>query len=113
MWCLLGINTGTSSVHYLSKWPAVCPVQFKSACYVEDNKFYLSFPSSKISTAIEKLNEDLKASMPGAAKNSLLINPDKTEVLYIGVLQLLRQLPAVPVFMFGKHDNTATANIRF
>ena len=51
--------------------------------------------------------------MLGAAKKSLVINPGKTGVLYIGVLQLLRQLPTVPVFMFGKHDNTATVNTRF
>ena len=36
---------------------------------------------------------------------SLLINRDKTKVLLIGVPQLLRQLPAVPVLMLGKEIN--------
>ena len=38
-------------------------------------------------------------------QTSLLINPDKTKVLFIGVPQLLRQLPAVPVLMLGKKIN--------
>ena len=32
----------------------------KSACYVDNNKLYLSFPLSYITTAIDNLNVDLK-----------------------------------------------------
>ena len=34
------------------------PVHCKSGCYVDDNKLYLSFPSSDITTVIDNLNED-------------------------------------------------------
>ena len=84
------------------------PVHGKSACYVGDNKLYLSFPSSNITTAIDNLNEDLRNICGWYCKNSLLINSDKTKVLYVGVPQLLRQLPAVPVMMFGKEITPVT-----
>ena len=35
------------------------PSYCKSACYVDDSKLYLSFPSSDMSTAIHNLNADL------------------------------------------------------
>ena len=41
-------------------------------------------------------------------KNSLLINSDKTKVLFIGSPQALRQLPAVPIMMFGKEITPVT-----
>ena len=81
------------------------PLHCKSACYVEDSKLYLSFPSTNTTTAIDNLNEDLKNICVWCCKTSLLTNPDKTKVLFIGVPQLLRQLPAVPVLMLGKKIN--------
>ena len=36
------------------------PLHCKSDCYVDDNKLYLSFPSTNVTTAIDNLNEDLK-----------------------------------------------------
>ena len=77
------------------------PEHCKSACYVDDSKLYLSFPSSNINTAIANLNEDLNNICSWCCRNSLLINPDKTKVLFIGVPQLLRRLPTVPVSMLG------------
>ena len=80
------------------------PLHCKSACYVDDNKLYLSFPSTNTTTAIVNLNEDLKNSYAvWCCKNSLLINLDK--VLFIGVPQHLRQLPEIPVLMLGKEIN--------
>lgn len=73
----------------------------KSACYVDD-KLYLSFPSSDITTAIDNLNEDSRNICGWCCRNSLLINSDKTKVLFIGSPQVLCQLPSVPVMMFGK-----------
>ena len=77
------------------------PEHCKSACYVDDSKLYLSFPYSNINTAIANLNEDLNNICSWCCRNSLLINPDKTKVLFIGVPQLLRRLPTVPVSMLG------------
>ena len=77
------------------------PEHCKSACYVDDCKLYLSFPSPNINTAIANLNEDLNNISSWCCRNSLLINPDKTKVLFIGLPQLLRRLPTVPVSMLG------------
>ena len=84
------------------------PEHCKSACYVDDSKLYLSFPSPNINTAIANLNEDLNNICSWCCRNSLLINPDKTKVLFIGVPQLLRRLPSVPVSMLGKEITPVT-----
>ena len=57
---------------------------------------------------MDNLNEDLKKISGWCCKNSPLINPGKTKVMFIVVPELLRQLPAVPVLMFGK-EITPTA----
>ena len=84
------------------------PEHCKSACYVDDSKLYLSFPSSNINSAIANLNEELNNICSWCCRNSLLINPDKTKVLFIGVPQLLRRLPTVPDSMLGKEINPVT-----
>ena len=84
------------------------PEHCKSACYVDDSKLYLSFPSPNINTAIANLNEDLNNICSWCCRNSLLINPDKTKVLFIGVPQLLRRLPTVPVPMLGQEITPVT-----
>ena len=66
------------------------------------SKLYLSFPSSDKSTAIDNLNADLECVSRWCCQNSLLINPDKTKVLIIGMPQLLNKLPTVSVRMLGK-----------
>ena len=78
------------------------PTSCKSACYVDDSKLYLSFPSSDMSTAIHNLNADLEQVSRWCCQNSLLINPDKTKVLMIGTPQLLNKLPTASVRMLGK-----------
>ena len=67
------------------------PTHCKSACYVDDPKLYLSFPSSDMSTAIHNLNADLEQVSRRCCQNYLLINPDKTKVLIIGLPQLLNK----------------------
>ena len=42
------------------------------------------------------LNKDLSDIARWCCMNSLLINPDKTELLVIGVPQLMRSLPSIP-----------------
>ena len=42
---------------------------------------------------ISAVNEDLKEISIWCCRNSLLINPDKTKLLYVGVPQLMRTLP--------------------
>ena len=63
--------------------------------YVDDTKLLLGFPSSKLYDVISAMNEDLLEISSWCCRNSLLINPDKTKLLYVGVPQLMRILPAV------------------
>ena len=53
---ILGPVLFTIYVNDLLSVPTFC----KSACYVDDSKLYLSFPSSYMSTAIHNLNSDLE-----------------------------------------------------
>ena len=71
------------------------PTHCKSACYVDDSKLYLSFPSSDMSSEIDNLNADLERVSRWCCQNSLLINLDKTKVLMIGVPKLLNKLSTV------------------
>ena len=60
---------------------------------MDDTKLLLGFPSNKINDIISAVNEDLKEILSWCCRNSLLINPDKTKLLYVGVSQLMRTLP--------------------
>ena len=70
------------------------PKHCKPIGYVDDTKIFLGFPSSKLHDVIYAVNEDLKEILSWCCRNSLLINPDKTKLLYVGVPQLMRTLPA-------------------
>ena len=54
---------------------------------------FLGFPASELNDVISAVNEDLKEISIWCCRNSLLINPDKTKLLYVGVPQLMRTLP--------------------
>ena len=60
---------------------------------ISHTKIFLGFPSNKLQDVIS-VNEDLKEILSWCCRNSLLINPDKTKLLYAGVPQLMRALPA-------------------
>ena len=70
------------------------PKHCKLLGYVDDTKLFLGFPSSKLHDVIFAVNEDLKNISTLCCRNLLLINPDKTKLLYVGVPQLMRTLPA-------------------
>ena len=48
---------------------------------------------SERNDVISAVNKDLKEISIWCCRNSLLINPDKTKLLYVGVPQLMRTLP--------------------
>ena len=48
---------------------------------------------TKLNDVISAVNEDLKEISIWCCRNSLLINPDKTKHVYVGVPQLMRTLP--------------------
>ena len=72
------------------------PAHCKSACYVDDNKLYLSFPSADISCAIRLLNEDVREMCRRCCQTFLLISPEKTKVYLVGVPQLPRNCLQLP-----------------
>ena len=74
----------------------------KSSGYVDDTKVFLSLPPRDITDASNALNQDLLEISRWCCENSLLINPDKTKLLVIGVPQLLRNLPRLSITIFGK-----------
>ena len=66
-------------------------------------KFSSASPPSQISDAVIALNKDLLDIATWCCMNSLLINPHKTKLLVIGVPQLMRTLPSIPlVKLLGK-----------
>ena len=78
------------------------PKRCLSASYVDDCKLYLSFSPAELPTSILALNEDLTRISQWCCKNSLLINPDKTKVLAVGLSQLLKKLSSFSITLFDK-----------
>ena len=95
---ILGPVLFTIYVNDLLSVPAHC----KSVCYVDDCKLYLSFRSTDIARVLGYLNEDLREICRWCFQNSLLINPDKTKILLVGVPQLLRKLSPTSISRLGK-----------
>ena len=85
------------------------PKHCQAMGYVDDTKIFLGLPPSQISDAVIALNKDLSDIATWCCMNSLLINPDKTKLLVIGVPQLMRTLPSIPlVKLFGKEIEPVT-----
>ena len=87
---ILGPVLFTLYINDLFRVPKHC----KPLGYVDETKLFLGFPSNKLHDVISAVNEDLKEMLSWCCRNSLLINPDKTKLLYVGVPQLMRTLPA-------------------
>ena len=68
--------------------------------YVDDSKLFLSFPLVELDAATEKLEQDLHSVAQWCCENLLLINPDKTNFLFLGTRQMLSRLPEVPRVVF-------------
>ena len=70
--------------------------------YVDDSKLFMSFPLFEIDAAIEKLEQDLHSVAQWCCENYLhvLINPDKTKLLFLGTRQILSRLPEDPSVVF-------------
>ena len=85
------------------------PKHCQAMGYVDDTKIFLGLPPSQISDAVTALNKDLSDIARWCCMNSLLINPDKTKLLVIGVPQLMRTLPSIPpVKLLGKEIEPVT-----
>ena len=93
-WGTTRIHLGPSVVYIILKRPFSSPKTLQTTRYVDDTTLFLWFPSSKLHDVIFAVNEDLKNISTWCCRNSLLINPDKMKLLYVGVPQLMRTLPA-------------------
>ena len=69
---------------------------------MDDDKLFLVFQPCEILKAIQLLNLDLVKIARWCCLNSLLVNPDKTKLLVMGVPQLWRWLPPLSVTFLGK-----------
>ena len=86
---------------YINDLPLV-PRYCQSAIYVDDDKLFLAFQPCEILKAIQLLNLDLVEIARWCCLNFLLVNPDKTKLLVMGVPQLLQRLPPLSVTFLGK-----------
>ena len=61
--------------------------------FVDDSKVFLSFSISDVENVVCQINEDLLREASWFCHNSLLMNPDKTQLLVFGTRQMLKKLP--------------------
>ena len=84
---------------YLNDFPTA-PTFCNLESYVDDSKLFMSFPLVQLDAAIEKLEQDLHIVAQRCCENHLLINPDKTKLLFLGTRQMLSRLPEDPEVVF-------------
>ena len=102
---ILGPVLFTLYVNDLLRVPKHC----RALGYVDDTKIFLALPSCQLSDAVTAVNQDLRDISRWCCANSLLINPDKTKLLLVGVPQLTRNITAVPpVMLLGKEVKPVT-----
>ena len=94
---ILGPVLFTSYVNDLLSVPKKCGARG----YVDDTKLFLTLPPTCV--AISDLNSDLREIAKWCSTNSLLINPNKTKLLVVGVPQLTRNSSLPAVFLLGKN----------
>ena len=96
---ILGPVLFTLYVNDLLQVPKHC----RALGYVDDTKNFMARPSSQLSDAFSAVNQDLRDISRWCCAHSLLINPDKTKFLVVGVPQLTRNISTIPpVMLFGK-----------
>ena len=67
---------------------------------VDDSKLFMSFTLLELDAAVEKLEQDLHSVAHWCCENHLLINPDKTKLLFLGTRQMLSELQEDPRVTF-------------
>ena len=72
---------------YLNDLPTA-PTFCNLESYVDDSKLFMSFPLVELDAAIKKLEQDLHSVAQWCCENHLLINPDKTKLLFLGTRQI-------------------------
>ena len=82
----------------------LAPSSCNQKSYVDDSKLFLSLSLIELDAAIEKLEQDLLSVAQWCCENHLLINPDKTKLLFLGSRQTLSKLPQNPSISFSMRD---------
>ena len=77
---------------YINDLPVVPEVGSLESC-VDDSKLYLAFPVRDDDVAAAQITEDMKKIAVWCCYNILLINPSKTELLLLGMHQMLQRIP--------------------
>ena len=72
------------------------------AAYVDGSQLHFKFSVSDSSSVMAAVNQDLTNISKWCAKNSLLINPDKTKLVVVGSAQLIKRLPHISLSLLGK-----------
>ena len=72
------------------------------AAYVDESQLHFKFSVSDSSSAMAAVNQDLRDISIWCAKNSLLINPEKTKFVVVGSAQLITRLPHISSSLLGK-----------
>ena len=86
-------------LRYLNDLPTA-PTFCSLESYVDDSKLFMSFPLIELDAAIEGLEQDLYSVAQWCCENHVLINPDKTKLLFLGTRQMLSRLPEDPGVVF-------------
>jgi len=69
----------------------------------------MALPSSQLPGAVTAVNQDLRDICSCCCAHSLLINPDKTKLIFVGVPQLKRNISTLPpVMLLGKAVKPST-----
>ena len=79
------------------------------AAYVADSQLHFKFSVSDSSSAIATVNQDLRDISKWCAKNSLLINPEKTKLVVVGSAQLIKRLPHISLSLLDKNYFTSVS----
>ena len=72
------------------------------AAYVDGSQLHFKFSVSDSSSFMAAVNQDLTNISKWCAKNSLLINPDKTKLVVVRSAQLIKRLPHISLSLLGK-----------
>ena len=72
------------------------------AAYVDGSQLHFKFSVSDSSSVMAAVNQDLTNISKWCAKNSLLINPDKTKLVVVRSAQLIKRLPHISLSLLGK-----------
>ena len=86
---------------YVNDLPSV-PQKCEAMGYGDDTTLLLTLRPSGISVTIADLNSDLREIAKWCSTYSLLINPNKTKLLVVGVPQLTQNLSLPPSFYWGR-----------